>query len=202
VGLKKRDLLRDAAVIVPVVLSGCSADPTTGDPNNGDAGNTSREGSSEISETETRDGPAVSGLETDCITAELSGYVSTTPVPTPERPERPSSNSVVRYSVAYERYYNRYLALYSMGPPTPERTDLPAHGFPDVTLEGLVEEVREERPNGYVVRLSYERYFEGEEMGEYTVSYFVSEEYTIRAEVKGNVEPGPDPTETGVIMTC
>lgn len=200
--LQKRDLLRGAAVIVTIVLPGCSSDPTTGDPNNGDAGNTSRKDSSEISETETRDGPAVSDLETDCITAEFSGYVSTTPVPTPARPERPSLNSVVRYSVAYERYYNRYLALYSMGSPTPESTNLPAHGFPDVTLEDLVEEVREERPNGYVVRLSYERYFKGERMGEYTVSYFVSERHTIRAEVKGNVEPGPDPTETGVIMTC
>lgn len=190
------------ATVVPVVLSGCSSDPATGGPDRSEVPHTSRESGPEVNRTKTPGGPTVSDLERNCITAEFVGYVSTTPVPTPERSERPSSDSVVRYSVAYERYYNRYLALYSMGPPTPERTDLPAHGFPDVTLEGLVEEVREERPNGYVVRLSYERYFEGEEMGEYTVSYFVSEEYTIRAEVKGNVEPGPDPTETGVIMTC
>jgi hypothetical protein len=66
----------------------------------------------------------------------------------------------------------------------------------------MVEEMREEGPNGYVVRLSYERYFEDETMGEYTVSYFVSERRTIRAEVKGSVAPGPAPIETGVVMTC
>ena len=138
VGLQKRDLLRGAAVIVTIVIPGCSSDPTTGDPNEGDSGNTSREGSSEISETETRNGLTVSDLEEDCITAEFSGYVNTTPVPAPERPEHPDSDSVVEYSVAYERYYNRYLALYSIGSPTPESTDLPAHGFPDVTLNALV----------------------------------------------------------------
>jgi hypothetical protein len=39
-------------------------------------------------------------------------------------------------------------------------------------------------------------------MAEYTVSYFVSEEHTIRAEVGGIIELGSDPTETGVIMAC
>lgn len=62
--------------------------------------------------------------------------------------------------------------------------------------------MREERPNGYVVRLSDERYFDDERIGEATVSYFVPERHTIRAEVKGNVEPGPDPIETCVILTC
>lgn len=146
--------------------------------------------------------PVESNLEKECVTSEFTGYVSTTPLPAPEKPDKLESESVIDYAVAYERYYERYLALYEIGSPTPKRENYPAHGFPEVRLEGLEKEVKAESDNRYVIHLTFSRFFENKDQGEYTVTYYISNYYTVRAEVKGSVYPGPDPLIAGKIMSC
>ena len=146
--------------------------------------------------------PVDSSIETKCITSEFSGYIGTTPIPAPARPEKLNPRSAIDYAITYERYYERYLALYEMGSPTPEEEGHPAHGFPEVRLEALESELLAEGDDRYVVRLAFSRFFEDTDRGEYTVTYYVSEEDTIRAEVDGIEHPGPDPLAAGKFMSC
>lgn len=197
----RRAVLANVFMGASLSLAGCSSLSGIDDPD----ATTTTEDTVASTPTGSDEGPTRtpvgSNLETECITSAFSGYVGTTPIPPPEKPAELES-AAIDYAGAYERYYQRYLALYEIGPPTPERDDLPAHGFPDVRLEGLETDVVTETADGYVVRLAFSRFFEDEFRGEYTVKYYVSADYTIRAEVKGNEYPGPDPLASGKIMSC
>jgi hypothetical protein len=145
----------------------------------------------------------VAALPEECVTDEFAGYTGTTPQPTPERPAEPTPESAVDYARTYERYYLAYLALYDIGPRTPDgRTGLPAHDFPEVTLAEATAEPLEAGDGRAVVRLAYDRVFEGDSRGPYTVTYYVSTEVTVRAETAGRVSPGPDPLADGRVQQC
>lgn len=53
-----------------------------------------------------------------------------------------------------------------------------------------------------IVRLAYDRVFEGKSLGEYTVTYDLTAERTVRAETAGRVDPGPNPAESGFVQRC
>ncbi|WP_152436282.1 hypothetical protein [Halosimplex carlsbadense] len=137
------------------------------------------------------------------MTDEFVGFTGTTPRPVPGRPDDPGPDAAVAYARAYERYYLAYRAMYDLGPQTPDgRTGLPAHDFPDVRLDESAAEVLRSGDDRAVVRLAYDRVFEGESRGDFTVVYFVSADHTVRAETDGRVSPGPDPIDDGVVQRC
>lgn len=152
--------------------------------------------------------PDVSDLDRECVESDFSGYTGTTPVPPPSRPPTPSGDSALDFAVAYERYYQRYLALYEIGSPTPEREDEPAHGFPTVRFEDEETEAIEETDSASVTMMRYDIHYETSregayrEMGPRTVTYYVSDDHVIRAAVEESADPGPDPLEEGTIMRC
>lgn len=200
----RRVLLRGLFSAASFSIAGCLSGSEEGTPEDSatteataTTGRSTTEGDEQAIST-----PVESNIETECITSEFSGYVGTTPVPAPGKPAELNPKSVIDYAIAYERYYERYLALYEIGSPTPEEEGYPAHGFPEVSLANLEREVLMETNGRYVVRLAFSRVFEGSNRGEYTVTYYVSDEYTIRAETAGIESPGPDPLTEGKIMSC
>ncbi|MFC7139733.1 hypothetical protein ACFQMA_07760 [Halosimplex aquaticum] len=142
-------------------------------------------------------------LPEECVTDEFTGFTGTTPRPVPERPDTPTPDAAVAYAREYERYYLAYRAMYDLGPQTPDgRTGLPAHEFPDVRLAESTAEVLRSGDDRVVVRLAYDRVFEGESRGDFTVVYSVSADRTVRAETDGRVSPGPDPLDDGFVQRC
>lgn len=201
--LDRRVLLTNVFIGASFLLAGCSSRSGTDPPDETVATeDTSLNRSSPAADERTVSTPVESNIEANCITSEFTGYIGTTPLPAPEKPDEMASGPVVDYAISYERYYERYLALYEIGVPTPEEENHPAHGFPDVRLADFEHEVVAETDGRFVVRLAFSRFFENEPRGEYTVTYYVSDAYTIRAEVEGRVYPGPDPLSTGERMAC
>lgn len=158
--------------------------------------------------TRTATQPDVADLEESCIRSEFEGYVSTTPVPPPTRPDDLTSETGRTYVVEYERYYQRYRALYEIDAPTPENPNVSAHGFPEVRLDNLNSEVANQVGGGYIITVVYELQYQYEQPdgfrseGEFTVTYFVSKNTTVRAGASGESDPAPDPLTDGTVMTC
>ncbi|WP_415380407.1 hypothetical protein [Halosimplex sp. TS25] len=146
---------------------------------------------------------SLGNLPEECVTDEFTGFTGTTPVPVPERPGDPTPDAAVAYAREYERYYLAYRAMDDLGPQTPDgRTGLPAHDFPGVRLDESTAEVLRSGDDRVVVRLAYDRVFEGESRGEFTVVYAVSADRTVRAATDGRVAPGPDPLDDGYVQRC
>jgi len=142
-------------------------------------------------------------LPEECVTDEFVGYTSITPRQVPKRPADPTPDAAVAYVREYERYYLAYRAMYDLGPRTPDgRTGLPAHDFPDLRLEESTVDVLRSDDDHAVVRLAYDRVFEGDSRGPYTATYYVSTEITVRAETTGRMSPGPDPVAEGRVQQC
>jgi len=196
----RRSLLGLFCVVPFLTIPGCRERLSNRDS---DSSNTTNQGTDKkSSDTKTPIQSKIEELEEECIQSEFVGYTSTTPVPKPNKPENLDTESALIYITAYEKYYNQYLALYDKGPSTPEGSEGPAHEFPDVRVSEIHKEIQRKVHEGYIAIFSYNRYFEGENMGEYTIKYYISESYLIRVEVEGVAQPGPNPIENGKIMTC
>jgi len=197
----RRQFLQGVAGAIALSVAGCQ-DASSGE------GTPTRQATTESPTPDPPASPDVSDLDRHCVEADFSGYTGTTPVPPPSRPPKPSGDSALDFAVAHERYYQRHLALYEVGSPTPEREDEPAHGFPEVRFEDEETEVIEEPDSASVTRMRYDLHYETSRDGEYremgprTVTYYVSDDHVIRAAVEDSVDSGPDPLEEGTIMRC
>lgn len=127
----------------------------------------------------------------------------TTPLPVPERPTPVTRTEAVAYAEAYERYYLRYRAMFELGGQTPDgRTAVSPHEFPDVRMADLSSAALDAGDGWVLVRLAYDRVFEGESRGARTVTYDVTPDRTVRAETAGRVDPGPNPATAGFLQRC
>lgn len=145
----------------------------------------------------------VEDLSVECPSEGIDHLPGTTPLPKPQAPDSITADSATAYAESYERYYLRYRALFELGGQTPDgRAGVSPHDFPDVRMDDPSVEALATGTNRATVRLAYERVFEAESRGEYTVTYLVTSGETIRAEVEGRVSPGPDPTEEGLRQRC
>lgn len=139
----------------------------------------------------------------ECPRDEPGHLTSITPIPLPERPDRVTADTGVSYARSYERFYLRYHAMADLGPQTPDgQSDVSAHEFPDVRMANLSADALDAGDGWVVVRLAYERVFEGESRGAYTVVYDVTPGRTVRTETDGRASPGPDPAEHGLVQQC
>lgn len=145
----------------------------------------------------------VEDLAGECPSDGIDRRPGTTPLPRPADPETITEDSAAAYVESYERYYLRYAAMFELGGQTPDgRTGVSPHDFPDVRMADLSVAVLASGDGWATVRLAYQRIFEGRSRGEFTVTYDVSSDRTIRAETEGRASPGPNPTASGRVQRC
>ena len=129
-----------------------------------------------------------------------------TPMPPPARPSNLTQQATVEYVKSYESYVLTYMAVNEFGPQTPSPptpTNRPEIlEFPDTEIQNSSITILDDFKDGFVVQISYSRLIEEDFKGEFTVNYYVSPEYTIRAEEDGDISPGPNPTRSGTILRC
>ena len=168
---------------------------------------------------------STAGMPTECLRFDYA-YYATTPAPSPTPAAPPSETGAVELATAYERAYLRNWVVLNENPvdestgtaesPTPsdesptgttQRPTANPPTYPAITAEYAARKVLGRTDRGAVVALRYDRILGGEtrpreSLGRYTVTYYLTDEATARAETAGDERPGPHPTEEGVLLSC
>ena len=158
---------------------------------------------------------STAGMETRCLRFDYAS-AATTPVPSPTPAAPTSEAGAVELATAYERAYLRNWVVPNEDPVaepttthqsrTPGATANPPT-YPAIEAAYATRVVLGRTDRGVVVALRYERLLGGEgrpqeSLGRYTVTYYLTDAATARAETTGDERPGPHPTEAGVLLAC
>lgn len=158
----------------------------------------------------TTDTPGFEGLSTDGMTTECPmpdyAFHATTPVPYPTPAASTDAGVAIDLATDIEAaYLDNWVVLNYEPLPTATTTSgreaAPDIQYPAVSASYQSRRVLQRTP-GVVVHLEYERLINGDVAGRYTVNYYLTASAVARAEATGYRQPGPHPTEEGVLLSC